>query len=168
MTGTALEIIEYLYEQDKKALWDIVPHKEKRHRSLDSNAYFHVLVQKLAQIQSPPISLAKCKNMMIASYGQPEYINDEQVIFKSNLPVENMQEIEYLHTSCIKITEEKGQNVYFYRVYRGSHTYNTAEMAKLIDGVVQECQAVGIETATPQELAKMEQLWGVKFEKHNR
>lgn len=86
MTGTALEIIEYLYEQDKKALWDIEPHKEKRHRSLDSNAYFHVLVQKLAQIQSPPISLAKCKNMMIASYGQPEYINDEQVIFKSNLP----------------------------------------------------------------------------------
>lgn len=168
MTGTALEIIEFLYEQDKKALWDIELHKEKRQRSLDSNAYFHVLVQKLAQIQTPPISMAKCKNMMIAAYGQPEFINDTHVIFKSNLPVENMQEIEYLHTSCVKITEENGANVYFYRVYRGTHTYNTAEMAKLIDGVVLECQAQGIETATPNELAKMQELWGVKFEKHNR
>lgn len=169
MTGTAKEIIGFLLdENDKAQLWDIEPHKEKKtKRSLDSNAYFHVLVQKLAQIQNPPISLAKCKNMMIASYGQPEYIDESQVIIKSNLPVEKMQELEYLHTSCVKITQENDKDVFFYRVYRGTHTYNTAEMAKLIQGVVMECQNVGIETATPTELARMAELWGQNYAKHN-
>ena len=165
MTGNAQEIIAFLFDADKKQIWDIVPHKEKAKRSLNANAYFHVLVQKLAQAQNPPISLAKCKNMMIADYGQPEYIDDQQAIIKSNVPQEKMQEIEYLHTSLVKVAEEQGTTVYFYRIYRGSHTYNTEEMQKLIAGVVQECENVGIQTATPNELKHMMELWGESYEK---
>lgn len=169
MTGNAQEIITFLFDADKKQLFDIEPHKEKTQRSLNANAYFHVLVQKLAQAQNPPISLAHCKNMMIAAYGQPEYIGEQQAIIKSNVPVEQMQEIEYLHTACVKITEEHGANVYFYRVYRGSHTYTVDEMQKLIAGTVQECEQLGIETATPAEIAKMIAIWGGMYEKkHNR
>ena len=79
-----------------------------------------------------------------------------------------MNEIEYLHTTCVKVTEENGNDVYFYRVYRGSHTYSVQEMQKLISGVVQECQQVGIETATPEELAHMEALWEAKYERQNK
>ena len=165
MTGNAQEIIAFLFDADKKQIWDIEPHKEKTKRSLNANAYFHVLIQKLAQAQNPPISLAKCKNMMIADYGQPEYIDDQQAIIKSNVPQEKMQEIEYLHTSLVKVAEEQGTTVYFYRIYRGSHTYNTEEMQKLIAGVVQECENVGIQTATPNELKHMMELWGASYEK---
>jgi low affinity Fe/Cu permease len=67
--------------------------------------------------------------------------------------------VEYLHTSCVKIAEENGKEVYFYKVYRGTHTYDTKEMAKLIDGTIHECKNVGIETATPKQIEEMQRLW---------
>jgi hypothetical protein len=161
ITGTALDIVTYLMGDgiDKKALYDLELHQEKKKRSLDSNAYFHVLVGKLAQAQTPPISKARCKNMLIADYGQEEYIDGQIVVLKSNLPPEKMCNVEYLHTSCVKIAEENGKEVYFYKVYRGTHTYDTKEMAKLIDGTIQECKNVGIETATPKQIEEMQRLW---------
>lgn len=165
MTGNTQQVLMWLFDMDKDAVWDIEPHKERKGRSLNANSYFHVLVQKLAQAQNPPISLAKCKNMMIAAYGQPEYIDGQQAIIKSNVPQEKMQEIEYLHTALVKITEENGSDIYFYRIYRGSHTYNTEEMQKLIAGTVQECQDAGVETATPAEIQKMIEVWGQKYVK---
>ena len=165
MTGNTQQVLMWLFDMDKDAVWDIEPHKERKGRSLNANSYFHVLVQKLAQAQNPPISLAKCKNMMIAAYGQPEYIDGQQAIIKSNVPQEKMQEIEYLHTALVKISEENGTECYFYRIYRGTHTYNNIEMQKLIEGVVQECKDAGIETATPAEIAKMIDVWGLKNER---
>lgn len=162
MTGNTQQVLMWLFDMDKDAVWDIEPHKERKGRSLNANSYFHVLVQKLAQAQNPPISLAKCKNMMIAAYGQPEYIDGQQAIIKSNVPQEKIQEIEYLHTALVKISEENGTECYFYRIYRGTHTYNNIEMQKLIEGVVQECKDAGIETATPAEIAKMIDVWGLK------
>lgn len=165
MTGNTQQVLMWLFDMDKDAVWDIEPHKERKSRSLNANSYFHVLVQKLAQAQTPPISLAKCKNMMIAAYGQPEYIDGQQAIIKSNVPQEKMQEIEYLHTALVKISEENGTECYFYRIYRGTHTYNNMEMQKLIEGVVQECKDAGIETATPAEVQKMIEVWGQKYVK---
>lgn len=157
ITGKADDIVLYLMHADKEKLFDLKEHKEKRSR--DSNAYFHVLVGKLAQAQTPPISVACMKNMLIADYGQPQLIDDVPMIYKTNAPPEYMQELEHIHTKLVRIEVEKGANVYFYRVNRPTHTYNTAEMSKLIDGTVQECKNVGIETATPAELAHMAQLW---------
>lgn len=165
MTGNTQQVLMWLFDMDKDAVWDIEPHKERKGRSLNANSYFHVIVQKLAQAQNPPISLAKCKNMMIAAYGQPEYIDGQQAIIKSNVPQEKMQEIEYLHTALVKISEENGTECYFYRIYRGTHTYNNIEMQKLIEGVVQECKDAGIETATPAEVQKMIEVWGQKYVK---
>ncbi len=165
MTGNTQQVLMWLFDMDKDAVWDIEPHKERKGRSLNANSYFHVLVQKLAQAQQPPVSLAKCKNMMIAAYGQPEYIDGQQAIIKSNVPQEKMQEIEYLHTALVKISEENGTECYFYRIYRGTHTYNNIEMQKLIEGVVQECKDAGIETATPAEVQKMIEVWGQKYVK---
>lgn len=159
ITGRAKDIVAYLMDADKEKLFDLEEHKEKKPRSLDSNAYFHVLVGKLAQALTPPISKAECKNMLIADYGQPEMLDDEIMIYKTNAPPSYMQKLEYIHTKLIKVSVENDKNVYFYRVNRGTHTYNSAEMSKLIDGTVQECKAVGVETATPDELAHMAALW---------
>ena len=161
ITGTALDIVTFLMGDaaDKKAVYDLSLHQERRHRSLDSNAYFHVLVGKMAQAMNPPISKARCKNMMIADYGQEEFIDGQIVVIKSNLPPEKMLDIEYLHTSCVRIAEENGREVYFYKVFRGSHTYDSKEMAKLIEGTIQECKNMGIETATPAEIARMQELY---------
>ena len=45
------------------------------------------------------------------------------------------------------------------RFYYGSSTYNTKQMSKLIDNIVQDCEALGIQTKTPDEIANMLSLW---------
>lgn len=163
MTGTGEQIISFLWGQDRAKKWDLSEHKEHRKRSLDSNAYFHVLADKLRQKLG--ISMARCKNHLIADYGQILYLGDEPMIYKTNAPEDYMMELETLHTKCVKVTTENGREVFFYRVYRGSHEYNTEEMAKLINGTVEECKAQGIETATPEELARMQALWESRYAK---
>lgn len=45
------------------------------------------------------------------------------------------------------------------RFYYGSSRYNKKQMSRLIDGIVQDCKAMGIETKTPAQLAEMLSLW---------
>lgn len=163
MTGKTDDVVVFLLKQDKGIMWDLSEHKEHRKRSLDSNAYFHVLADKLRQKLG--ISLARCKNHLIADYGQILYLGDEPMIYKTNAPEEYMMELETLHTKCVKVTTENGREVFFYRVYRGSHEYNTEEMSRLINGTVEECKAQGIETATPDEIARMQALWESRYGK---
>ena len=41
------------------------------------------------------------------------------------------------------------------RAYYGSSTYNTRQMSRLIDLVVQDAKALGVETMAPEELASL-------------
>ncbi len=148
-------------EQPPEKEWDLQEHKEKR--SLDSNAYFHVLCDKLRQALN--ISFARCKNHLIADYGQIEYVDDEPMIYKTNAPEEYMMELETIHSKCIRVSEENGKQIYFYRIYRGSHTYNSSEFSKLLQGTIEECKAQGIETATPEGIQKMQMLWEKRYAK---
>jgi hypothetical protein len=163
MQGTSKDIIMFLTDAPKDKTWVLEEYKEKKKRSLNANAYFHVLCDKLRQKLN--MSMACCKNHLITSYGQIEYIDGEQMIYKTNAPVEYMQELESVHSSCVKIAEENGKEVYFYRLYRGSHTYNTAEMSKLINGTVEECKVQGIETETPDKIKEMLALWETHYNK---
>lgn len=132
--------------------------KYRKKRSLDANAYFHLLVGKLAD--KLRISKIRCKNIMIGRYGQVDYIDNQPVMIKTQIPVSDMLEQENLHClPCGGKTEENGLQTFFYRVYRGSHTYNTEEMSILIDGVVQEAREQGIETETPDEIERLKSLW---------
>lgn len=120
-------------------------------RSRNANAYFHVLVDELRQKLN--ISFAHCKNILITSYGQIEYLGDEPMIYKTNAPPEYVRELEEIHMKYIKASDD---GAYFYKVYRGSHTYDSAEMAKLIDGTIMDCKDQGIDTMTPNELLRLE------------
>lgn len=46
------------------------------------------------------------------------------------------------------------------RFYYGSSRYNKNQMHKLLQNLVQDCQAVGIETKTPNEIANLISLMG--------
>lgn len=45
-------------------------------------------------------------------------------------------------------------------VWYGSSTYDTEQMSRLIDAVVQDCKSAGIETMTPAELDALVSRWG--------
>ena len=55
-------------------------------------------------------------------------------------------------------------------LYYGSSTYDTAQMSRLINMIVQDCEIFGIETKDPEELEKLLQEWGAydgKEDKNN-
>ena len=132
---------------------DITINKGKR--SLDANAYFHVLCDKLRQKLG--LSMAHMKNILITSYGQIEYISEGQaLIYKTNAPVEYIQELEEAHMKFMKVGDD---GAYWYKVYRGSHTYDSHEMHILLEGTIREAQEQGIETKTPDEIKRLEELW---------
>ena len=155
------EPIDELNELAKMDAVDIVAKKHKKKRSLDANAYFHVLVGKIAD--KIHISKTHCKNILIGRYGQQEFLEDgKPIVIKSNVGVEKMLEQEFLHTVPCGTKLENGIEVVFYKVFRGSHTYDTKEMSILIDGTVQEAKDLGIETIPPEELERMVSKWRVK------
>ena len=131
-------------------------HRNKR--SLTANAYFHVLVGKIADTLG--ISKTRCKNILIGRYGQQEFLEEgSPVILKTNIGVDKMLEQEFLHCAPCGCKSENGTEVVFYKVFRGSHTYDTKEMSVLIDGTVQEAKDLGIETLPLAELERMVNMW---------
>ena len=44
-------------------------------------------------------------------------------------------------------------------LYYGSSTYNTRQMSRLLDSVIEDCRDQGIQTMTPDEIAKLKSLW---------
>ena len=145
--------------RDKTLDIKLTTHREKR--SLDSNAYFHLLCDKIRSVTG--YSFSRVKNELITSYGQIEYLMGQQVVIKTNIPPEQMIEQETLHCKPVKVEIQDGKEITFYRVYRGSHTYNTEEMSRLIDGTVQEAKDLGIETMSKTQIERMMQLYGVKI-----
>ena len=142
-------------------LLDIKIDRHKKRRSLDANAYFHMLIGKLADKLN--ISKAKCKNIILGRYGQPMTLNNgETAIIKTNIPEEQMFENDFFHCFPIKSIVEKGINIVYYKMIRGSSTYDTKEMSILIEGIVYECKEQLIETMTPEELEKMLNKWCVR------
>lgn len=132
-----------------------------RKRSLNANAYFHVLVGKIAEAQKPPISKAKAKNILLGRYGQRE-ITDKGPLLISVRSDIDMMEKEDLH--CVPVGYGKIKNTEFthYALVRGSHTYDNREMAVLIDGTIEDAKELGVETLSPAEIERMKRLWNSK------
>ena len=98
---------------------------------------------------------------MIREYGAFEYIDDQIPTFRLKAEYEQaMLNREEIHVKPISREFADGCEWVRFAFMRGSHTYSTEEMARLIDGTVQEAKDLGIETLTPDELERMKQLWG--------
>ena len=127
-------------------------------RSLDANSYYWVLLSRLAEAVG--ISKPRAHNLMLRKYGQ-NLVIDSQIAFlvipDTEEAEETALEAESFHirpTSQVK----QGKDGKLYRTYTvlaGSSTYDTKEMSELINGLVSECKEQGIETLTPDELARM-------------
>ena len=159
ITFQSNEDISQGYENLKVVeLLDVTADKHKNKRSLDANAYFHVLVGKIAD--KLRISKPRCKNILIGRYGQIEYLDDGvPAVIKTNVDVDQMLEQETLHVVPCGVDRQGGKDINYFRIYRGSHTYDTREMSILIDGTVQEAKELGIETMTPSEIERMKSAW---------
>lgn len=153
MTGNKLQIIKLVESEPLDKLWDIKEHKAKR--SLNQNSYYWALLAKVAEKSS--ISRNRCHNEMLASYGQDEYVDDRLVyvtILDNEKAEREAMEAETYHLRPTSSVMD-GNDGMLYRVWvmlRGSHTYNTAEMRRLLEGMIDEAKQLGIETLPEEEL----------------
>lgn len=133
----------------KKLLVEIKPHR--KHRSLDANAYMWVMLDKIAQAVRTDKDAVYLT--MLERYGVFTH-----VIVKPEAVDRMISEWRTVRNlGPIMIGGQRGVQL---QCYFGSSTYDTTEMARLIDGVVQECKELGIETLPDDEVAKMSLEWG--------
>ena len=135
--------------------------KKKRKRSLDANAYCWVLCTKLADRLSVTTKIKTTKEDIYRNAVR------ELGIYR-DFPGLGTDEANTLRTAWEMlgtgwITEQvdfeaDGDHIRV-RCYYGSSTYNARQMSRLIDNLVQDCKAVGVETLTPAELARLKGAW---------
>ena len=148
--------IESLVDKEEYVL-EIKP--RVKHRSLDANRYMWVLIGKLqAELakNDPQITKDEIYQGYVRQYGKSvDYqIPDSAVnaMMKSwgknglGWTAEKVDDGIYPRTSLV-------------RFYYGTSCYGTKRMARLIDAVVQDCKALGIETMPPAELAQLMAAW---------
>ncbi len=130
----------------------------RKKRSLDANAYYWVLVEKISRINGTSKNVVH--NIMLERYGTLERMEDGSLMPLCLRDDIDYRELEYMHLKPTSRTLRKGSTVYrWYYLIKGSSQYNTQEMAALIDGIVSECKDLEIETLPPEELRRMKEAW---------
>lgn len=181
-TGDTDEIIRYIMEEKLRnpdVVWDVKEHKEHKSRSLDSNSFFWLLVNKIAIKQR--ISDTEVHDKFL-SENVAYFKNDDGGIDWKVAPTEPNAfglikeqvngNYEYYKDSGMVVTlqKEQGDTVKYHdghevqgRVYwhiKGTRQMDSKEMSRIISSVVFEAEALGINTLTPAEQAHMIALWG--------
>lgn len=159
---------EYDKLKDKERLRiRIVQYRAKR--SLDANAYYWTLLTKFADVIG--LSNPEAHNMMLRGYGQSEIFDGRAVYVtipdteEAEKKVNNATDYHLAPTSQVRM----GNDDVMYRTYRllrGSRTYDTKEMSRLIDGLITCCKEAGIpetEIASPNEKEILKERYGVNF-----
>lgn len=129
--------------------------KYRKKRSLDANAYAWVLMSKIASHPAIASSKEEIYEQMLQKYGSI-YQDESGYIVITVKKTVDMSKVDG-HWKRIK---DNGRFA-SYLMIKGSSEYDTAEMSRFIDRIVDEAQELGIETATPDELERMKQEWGV-------
>lgn len=148
---SALSMADSLYGEEKLT---IKIGKFKKKRSLDANAYCFVLIGKLSEKTGVPKEEVYRKAIK-------EIGGNYDVVCVQDKAVESLCQAWRKNglgwqTDTMPSKIDGCTNVV---LYYGSSSYDTSTMCRLIDNIVQDCKAVGIETKTPEELASLLGEW---------
>ena len=152
------------YEKLKDAELEIEIRRYRKKRSSSANAYFHVLVNKIAGESGE--SEEEVKRRLVVDYGTLARDEGGAVVgFK--LPAGVDVSKIYPYTKRFDEREEGGKQFACYLVYKHTSDMNTKEFTRLIDGAIEMARELGIETDTPEELARFRAVWLEEERKQN-
>lgn len=134
--------------------WEITLKPQKKRRSLDANAYCWVLLDKLAY------TLQRPKTDVYRQYIR-EIGGNSETVCVVNEAVDKLRRGWEDHglgwqTETMPSKINGCTNVI---LYYGSSTYDTKQMSRLINLIVEDCKDQGIETMTPAELSALLDRW---------
>ena len=149
---TALDMVDALKSQDKLT---IKISKFKQKRSLDANAYCWTLIGKIAEKTRVPKE--EVYREAIRGIGG----NYDVVCIKEEAAesLRNAWERNGIgwQTEVMLSKLDGCTNVL---LYYGSSTYDTEQMSRLIENILQDCKALGIETRSQEEIDSLLKNWG--------
>lgn len=128
--------------------------KWRNRRSLDANAYMWTLVDKIAQkTRQSPVDVYRHAIKEIPGNSTLVCVQDKaKDVLQQQWQAKGLgwqtEELPSKIDGCTNIV-----------LYYGSSVYNTTQMSLLIDSIVEEAKALGIETKTPFELEGMVAQW---------
>ena len=146
MIGNAKAIIQWLFDQqDAEKLYEIKEKKSKR--SLTANAYYWSLLNQLASVMRA--SSEEVHFMMLKRYGVCEVVS-----VRSDINIKGY----FKYFDIIGQSELHGKEFTHYKIYKGSSQMDSKEFSVLLDGLISECEEVGIPTLTSDEVAKLKYI----------
>ena len=146
----------FVYEKKNRGYVAVLKEYRKK-RSLDANAYCWVLIDKIAS------ALGQTKETVYREAIRSIGGNSETVCVKEEAANAIRQSWERNGMGWITDSvPSKLPGCVNVVLYFGSSTYNTKQMSDLINAVVQDAQALGIETLTPDKLALLKEGWSGK------
>lgn len=144
-------LVDELKDKPKLSI-EVKPYRARR--SLDANAYFFVLADKVAEkLRTTKVDVYRNCIKEIGGVSETVCVKDEAV--EKLCEAWGEKGIGW-QTDTFPSKIKGCTNVI---LYYGSSTYDTAQMSRLIENIIQDCKDLGIETATPDEIAYMLSLW---------
>ena len=126
----------------------------RKKRSLDANAYCFVLLDKLsADLQTPKEELYRRYVKEIGGVSETVCVPNKAV--DKLVSVWESRGLGW-QTDTFPSKLEGCTNVI---LYYGSSVYDTNQMSRLIDSIVQDCVAIGIETKSEEEINSLLNEW---------
>lgn len=131
--------------------------KHRKKRSLDSNAYAWVLMDRLSEKLGIP------KEQIYRQYIREIGGVSETICIKTDgvnklRGAWHKNGLGWLTATFPSDTQGYTDVILYY----GSSTYDTRQMSRLIDMIVHDCKEQGIETANPEELRALLESWDGK------
>ena len=127
-------------------------------RSLDANAYYFVLIGKMAETLR--LTTTEIYRNHVSHIG-----GNYEILSIEESAVERFKKI-WSSNGIAWIVDDIGESaVKGYRNLKaiyGSSTYDSSQMAQLIDIAIQDCNIAGIETKTPKEIEQLKNEWTQK------
>lgn len=150
------ELEDMINKKDVTYEIEIKPYKEKR--SNDANAYMWVLCDKIADVMGNGMTKEEVYREAVRKVGTFEI-----------LPIKKEAISRFIKNWCKNgtgwVCDNTGRSKLagFENIiaYYGSSTYNTKEMSRLIDYIVEEAKDYGIETLPPDKLKSLKESWGI-------
>lgn len=126
----------------------IEPHKEKR--SLNANNYSWLIQGEIAKVLNKPLD--EIHKQMIMQYGVLETISVVKEAWESC-------QRAFDYWMILGEGQVNGRTFVHARVGVGTHQYNTKEMAKFINGIVEEARSLDIQTFEDKRIQELVTKW---------
>ena len=145
--GTPKKLSSVLYDLDSSKIYELKEYKEKRNK--DQNAKYWKLLSELSLVLK--IGIEELHFNMLKNYSQ-RY----EILVPSEIGIRGIEYYEKKST-----INKSGKKFTVYHVYSPSHELKENEFAILLQGLCEECKQVGIETRSPDEIARDEALYEI-------